>query len=149
MFVQQDEDSLLRMLGGEISEEVKSEYETRLSMFHSDGNSGPLGSLALIDMVRSLGLGGRSRKVTGVAVNWRDVATNGTVCVIADGSPGKFVGFCDHGLLAVRLDDNEFVQEFRASQVQIGVQPAPEKEPIPPRAALGDLPKEKPAKGKK
>ena len=50
-----DEQSLYRLLGvTDLPESVVDEYGLRLKMFHRDGASGPLGTLALIDMLRFL-----------------------------------------------------------------------------------------------
>ena len=97
MIIKADEDSMGRMLGvpaAQIPESVLAEYELRLRLFHSDGNSGPLGTIGVIDMLRSMKLGVRRPAKPPTAVDWSLVPMNGTVRVMAkvsgkDGGRGR------------------------------------------------------------
>lgn len=120
----QDEQSLLRMLGtGPFPVPLMEEYEFRLSLFHRDGHSGPLGSIGLIDLVRSMRLGVRPAAKTDVRVNWRDLPQDGTTRVEARffgaWQPGVFLGFVEAGTLAVRLDEDPIVRECRGDMVRL------------------------------
>jgi len=81
-----DENSLARMLNvpaAQIPESVLAEYELRLHLFHCDGHSGPLGTLGLICMLRSMDLGRPPPAEQRVDVDWSRIPTNGSVRVEA------------------------------------------------------------------
>lgn len=124
-FVQpQDEQNLQRLLGvGEIPEPVLAEYRCRLEMYHRTGNSGPLGPHALIDLIRFLGL--RSPKVDDkpVVIDWRSIPQDGSVRVegrfFGEWRPGVFLGFVEHGTLAVRFDEDPTIRECQAHMLRL------------------------------
>ena len=131
MIIQSDEDSLSRMLGVEpaqIPEAVMVEYELRLKMAHCDGRSGALGTIALIDLARSMKLAPPpSNKKPGV-IDWSRVPVDGSVRVLVrrDGKngtstwgPGVYVGQVGTGGLAVRFDGSEYVHEVHRRFVRI------------------------------
>ncbi len=148
MIHRQDEFSIQRILGvSDLPTEVVSEYELRLSMYHRDGNSGPLGTIALIDMVRSLGL--RPEKVVEriAPVDWRNYPVDGTVRVQARffgaWMPGVYLGPVEAGTIAVRLDGEDFVKECRPDIVRLledEQEVAPADELPDARARLLDVP---------
>ncbi len=132
MVVPQDEQTLQRLLGVEtLPDKVVSEYEIRASLFHRSGSTGPLGPLALVDLVRFLGL--RSPKVEAppVKVDWRALPQNGTVRVegkfFGDWRPGVFVGLVEHGTLGVRFDDDPVIRECRADMLRLSDAPLPKE----------------------
>ncbi len=142
MIIRADEDSLGRMLGvpnAQIPAAVLAEYELRLRMFHCDGNSGLLGTIGIIDMLRSMKLGVRERDKPPTQVDWSGVPMDGTVRVEArvPGKDGKgtiralgvYVGQVGVGSLAVRLDGSEYVHEVRRDAVRIA-----REEPIEPES---------------
>lgn len=142
-----DEQSLQRMLGvDEIPAKVAAEYAVRLTMYHGDGNSGPLGSLGLIPMVRSLGLGPAAREPDAEVTDWRTVPADGSARIEANymGSwcPGVFLGFVADGTLAVRLDEDDgMVRECRRHMVRLTGVVDPEfvrEDDTPPHALLPD-----------
>jgi len=130
VIVKADEDSLVRMLGVEmdgIPTSVVAEYELRLRMFHSDGNSGPLGTVGIIDMLRSMKLGPPKAKPKEAVLDWAGVPHDGTVRVEAkrdDNGEAKwlagiFLGQVRVGTLAVRLDGREWIDEFSRKNVRL------------------------------
>ncbi len=52
-----DRQALQRMLRGDLTPEVTQEAELRTQLFHRDGNSGRLGTIECINILRFLGLG--------------------------------------------------------------------------------------------
>lgn len=131
MIIMADEDSLSRMLGvpaAQIPESVLAEYQLRLRMFHCDGNAGPLGTIGIIDMLRSMKLGMRPPGPQPTSIDWSRVPMNGSVRVMAkvtgnNGEPkwasGVYVGQVGVGALAVRLDGDRWVHEMRRDDVRI------------------------------
>lgn len=124
MIHRQDEESLRRMLGlTEIPSRVSGEYAIRLNMYHRDGNTGPLGTVGLIDMVRAMGFEPPARLPPPDAkTDWRSLPQDGTVEVAAryfgEWQPGVFLGFVEAGTLAIRLDEDAFVRECRPDMVR-------------------------------
>ena len=133
MMIQADEDSLRRMLGVEPDQfpsVVVAEYELRLRMFHSDGHSGPIGTVAIIDMLRGFKLGPpRLINKLPLEADWSKVPMDGTVRVevkmqsAAENGElrwfsGVYLGQVGMGTLAVRLDGFAYVREFRRNEVR-------------------------------
>jgi hypothetical protein len=119
-----DEQSLIRLLGtSDIPKEVLDECAMRTRMYHADGNSGPLRTLALIDMLRFLGKKPPAPVIPKSAVDWRMYPQDGTVRVEARffgaWQPGVFLGFVQGGTLAVRLDGDAMIKECNASIVRL------------------------------
>jgi len=113
----QDEQSLCRFLGTvEFRQDVLDEYRLRQGMFHADGNSGPLGSMALVEMLRYLGYGElpseRERKV----IHWAEEPKDGSIAVEVEWQgkkvQGRFLGVVGAGSLVVRLPDDPVLREF-------------------------------------
>lgn len=134
MVNQDDHDTLQRILQCEaIPEAVIAEYEVRQRMFHRAGATGALPLAALIDMVRHLGLAPLKEKiaVTGPEFDWRSVAVGTRVEVSLFGSwiAGVFLGFVESGTLAVKLDSERYVKEFRKHVVRLA---GPDVGPPPP-----------------
>lgn len=122
----QDEETLRRILGlTEVPADVAAEYGVRIEMFHRGGDSGPLKTLGLIDLVRSLGYKRKPVDVVVEKVDWRQYPGNGTVLVEALYSgawqPGVYLGPIEGGTLAVRLDGDPMVKECRAHMLRLAV----------------------------
>jgi hypothetical protein len=139
MIIQADEESLQRMLGVEphsFPPAVIAEYELRLQMFHGDGHSGPIGTVAIIDMLRSMKLGPRPRNELPKETDWVRMPKDGSVTVEAyvksaeDGEHkwviGTYLGIVGVGTLAVRLDGASWVHEFTRKDVRIAREKPPE-----------------------
>lgn len=116
---------MLRILGTDsLPLHVETECELRLRMYHAAGHNGPLPIIGLIDLVRSLGLAPppRASELKPAAFDWHDVPQDGTFRIEAYffGSwiPGWFRGFVAHGMLAIKLDSDEFVKEVRKDVVR-------------------------------
>lgn len=155
MFLQADLDSLRRMLGLEeaaLPPIIEREYMIRLRMFHADGNSGPLGSVGLIDLVRYLKFGPKPPPEPPKVVDWVRMPTDGSIVVQArvprkEGEildtwrSGVYLGRVGMGALAVRLDGDQWVHEFRPSDVRMPM-------PIAEDAPVVSEPPPEPAKKK-
>ena len=121
---------MARMLGvprAQIPEYVLTEYEIRLGMYHRDGASGPIGSLALIDMLRSMGLGLRPPAKEQPGVDWARIPNDGSVRVLArintsDGEKqvsGVYKGRTRGGSLGILVDGDAYMHEVRPVNVRI------------------------------
>jgi hypothetical protein len=127
----QDEQSLQRFLGcQEVPPAVAAEYAIRKRMFDMDGSAGPLGTVGLIDLVRSLGLGPKAPEPIPTDVNWRDYPQDGSVRVMAgpffgDMQAGTFLGFVQNGTLAIKTDFDQVVHECRRDMVRLSTTPVP------------------------
>ena len=131
MIIRSDEDSLARMLNVEpadLPDSVREEYEVRIHLYHCDGASGPLGSLALIAMLRSMNLGRRPAETKPPPVDWSRVPWDGSVRVTAritnaagdkQQASGAFVGEERGGMLAIRLDGDAWVHSIPRNDVQV------------------------------
>jgi hypothetical protein len=127
VIIREDKDSLSRLLGLEpdrIPATVIAEYELRLKMFHSDGHSGPLGTIGIIDMLRSMKLGPPRRKPDETLVDWSRMPRDGSVrldCRSPSGEwlSGAYVGQVGLGKLAVRLDGKAWIDEFAMKDVRL------------------------------
>jgi len=152
VIIRVDEDSMARMLGvpqAQIPEVVLTEYQLRLRMFHCDGNSGALGTVGIIDMLRSMKLGPPPRAQERASVDWSRIPMNGAVRVMAridgkNGMPnwvsGVYVGQVGGaGKLAVRLDGDVYVHEFRRDDVRIA-RDEPMRPISPEDAVQSDVP---------
>ena len=127
--------SLKRMLRCDdegISDNLMYEYRTRIRMFHSDGHSGPMGTLGLLDMLRHMKLGPKPSPESAIVTDWNKMPTNGTLRVEVchkdkddDGEEvitwmsGMYIGRVADGLLAVRLDGDTWVHEYRPFDVRL------------------------------
>lgn len=119
-----DEQSLLRMLGTDtLPKAVRDECELRTKMYHRDGNSGAMRSLALIDLLRYLKLKPVALEASPDKIDWRKYPQDGSVRIEAkyfgEWQPGKFLGFVEHGMLAIRLDGDAMVRESRPDNVRL------------------------------
>lgn len=127
----ENEQSLLRILGvRSVPADVLDEVSMRTRMFHSDGNSGPLPTIALIDAVRYCGKTRPVESNLGGKVDWRSYPQDGSTHVeakIGDAwMHGVFLGFVSGGTLMVRVDGIEFVQECSPANVRLAAAKAPE-----------------------
>ena len=134
MICPSDEQTLFRILGTEVPpKEARVELDKRTRMYHCAGGSGPIGVLAVIDMVRFLGLEKAERpedkalelvKDADGLVEWRKLPTDGSIKVMAfrygKYLPGSFKGFVQHGSIAVVLDNEpDFVHEILKDQIRL------------------------------
>ena len=124
MVTPSDIESLKRILKTEaIPDDILREVSMRTVLFHRDGNSGSLKTLALIEAVRFLGYEPQFEEPKAPVVDWRTIPGDGSFRVEArfNGAwmPGVFLGLVEHGTCAVRLDDDEFVRECRPDMVRI------------------------------
>lgn len=139
MMILADVDSLQRMLG--VPQErfpaaMVAEYGLRLRMFHSDGNSGPLGTVALIDLLRSMKLGPKPKSDPPTQIDWSRVPADGSIHVELkrisketkkiEWVSGVFVGQVGAGTLAVRLDGDSWVYEAPRFDVRLARERPPE-----------------------
>lgn len=135
-----DEYALGRMLGiTEFPADLIKEYELRLRMFHANGHSGPLGTIALISVVRELGYGPPYVEEKPVSSDWRKYPYDGSVRVEArffgGWQLGVFLGFVEAGTVAVKLDNDETVRECRPDMVRLAAADAPPPPPTKAEAA--------------
>lgn len=143
MMLPSDYDSLKRILKVEdVPDDVRREVSLRTILYHRDGNSGPLRTLALIDAIRFLGYEPHTEEPKPTAVDWRTVPDDGTVRVEArfNGTwmAGSYIGIVEHGTVAVKMDHDEFVRECRPDMVRFEgveakIEPEPEKKPTAKR----------------
>lgn len=133
-FQQQDRDSLVRFLGTEeILPKYANEYLMRLKMFHTDGNSGPLGTVGLIDLLRFCGFKPKGVVEEVALVDWDKVPRDTRVEAQFGGwQGGVYLGYGPNRSLCVRLDNDEFVKECRRDMVRLEV-----VEPVNP---IADIP---------
>lgn len=98
-----------------VPEDVAAECGVRLAMYHRGGGTGPLGTLAVVDVLRSLGYKAEQERDAPAAVDWSAYPGNGSVRVEArffgTWMPGRFHGFVEHGMLNVRLDNDDVHRE--------------------------------------
>ena len=144
MFIQPDDlQSFERHLGtSEVPEKYAKIYSMALTMFHKDGNSGPLGSLGVI---WCLILGGFQPKVAPevpAEPDWDHLPKGTRVEARYSGNwhPGDLLGFGENRVLHVLLDDEPSIKECYRHMVRLSSKPKPEprpevKEPLPPEPA--------------
>ncbi len=140
-----DADSIQRMIGlveNDLPEKFNEEYRIRLRMQHSDGHAGPLGTHGLIDVIRWAGLGPMPQTDQEAKTDWNSIKRDGSVHVEARFGglwmPGIFKGFVKDGILAVLLDNDDWIRECRPHMVRL-VETDPLKVPEPPPAAFATL----------
>ena len=124
MIAPQDEQSLQRMLGQDvIPADVAAEYTLRKRMFDGDGSGGPLGTLGCIDLLRFLGHAPPALAAAAGDVEWHNLPQDGSLSVEArffgDWKLGVFLGFVEHGILAVKLDEDGIVHECHRHIVRL------------------------------
>jgi hypothetical protein len=118
-----DRDSLERLTGGAVNEEILAEAHLWTRLYHADGHSGPLGTVALLSMLRILGVSLRPTAAPTEAFDWNAIRADGSVIVEArvpdtdDVVIGRFVGFVAMGSLAVQVGNQ--VIEFPPIHVRL------------------------------
>lgn len=140
----QDQQVLQAILGVEqLPEDVVQEAELRTKLYHGAGAcSGPLGPLAMIDLVRFLGHRPKKAEPKVEGVIWRNLTTDGSVKVVAGpffGSmqEGVFLGIMPDGKLAIKINVDGMVRECRQQMVTLASEGHVDyKEPAPPVADL-------------
>jgi hypothetical protein len=155
-----DRQTLIRMVGP-VPTELEQEALLRTQLYHRAGNTGPLGVVECVNIVRYLGLG-----VLEVVQNkpletydFRTIKVDTTLWV--KGQEGyyrkaKYVGDHPGGKVAVRYEGHKeaygvrpvdcLLNEPSLAQLQPVIVDSPIEQIVEPAA---ELPAEKPAKGKK
>lgn len=136
-----DEVSLLRMLKADrLPSDVRQECELRTRWFHADGNSGRLGTLAMIDILRHLGYSPPAAPAPIVpAVALLPVGSPVEANFFGGWQPGTMLGLGPGGTIVVRLDSDNSVKECHAHVVRVA----------DVASVTAPLPEEKPAKATK
>ena len=130
----QDVEMMERMVPGSVDDILEQEYMYRYRMYHRSGATGPLGSLALVDLLRHLGLTPPKPGESVGKTDWKDVPL-GNIVATSDGREGEFVGLIANGTVGVRFPDSPQIIEFRAFDVTPGPRAVPED-------VIEDLPQE-------
>ena len=128
MFHAVDAERIASMLGVvDPPEELEREYDKWLSFAQRGGKTGPLGTELLTVLLASRGyVPPPPEDLSKGGVNWRKVPIGQPVLVYDNGVKvsGQFSGIVGAGTLAVKIDDDPLIREFRASDVEI---PAPKE----------------------
>ena len=122
MITPHDTETLKRLLGGqEIPDKVQREYAYRHYWFCQDGNSGPLGTLGIIDLLRFVGFA-PTLPVDGnaCAINWDKIKRGERVDVHYNDRwlPAEFIRFGMNRTAECKIDGDEVVREFYRSRVR-------------------------------
>jgi len=124
MFVPEDEGHIHRILGSsEVPHRVSAEYELRKGLWHAGGESGPLGLMACIEIIRFCGENPKHAVNRPAQISW-DKISPGTE-VVADVDGRKIKGEYDHrvtaGTLAINLATvtNGFTSEVPEKDVTL------------------------------
>jgi len=147
MILENDRAVLVQLLCvDEIPAALEAEYEIWQSMWHRTGGTGDMGPMLLIPLLRSLRMGKAKAEQPQGKIDWTLYPQDGTVRVEArymgQWMPGKFIGFVEHGILALRLDDDPMVRECRPDMVRLSVDQSPRAtdDEVSPAAKLLDVP---------
>jgi hypothetical protein len=140
---------MLNVPPAEIPAFVLDEYRVRIHLFHTNGGSGALGTLGLIDMLRFLKVGRRPPDEEKAPTDWSRIPRDGSVRVVAKvrgangrrlEAPGVYVGETEGGVcLGVRLDGDAWVRSCPRPDVRI-VREQPTQVLASPDAIESDLP---------
>lgn len=100
---------------------VIDECEIRTRLYHANGHSGPLGTLALIDILRFTKVQLPSAEKPPVVFDWRGVPRHTRVTAYCDGAlrKGEFMGYGPNATLAILIDSEEMTRHIRACDVRI------------------------------
>lgn len=142
MLIPEDEQMLCKILGvSALDADVVDEYQKRRKMYDRAGQSGPLGAVSLIDLLRHINkvAPGESKSAQQV-VEWETLPQDGRTRVEArffgGWVSGTFQGFVEHGTLAIRLDTDDYIRECRRDMVRLvkvlDEKPEPVKSETPP-----------------
>lgn len=118
----QDVEALSRIFGDTIPAHVANECETRARMYHRAGGCGPLGPLAIMEMLRYMGLdSGSQRDPVAHRVDWTTVPANTPIEALLNNEwqPALFMGGIGGGALAVRFGHSPMVQERRPFEMRL------------------------------
>lgn len=121
MLIGQDLETLQRLLGvQDIPEKYVQEYEIRKHL-HDLRDSGPLGTVAIIDLLRFCKYEPPPKIKVEQEIDWRSVKKGTRVeCIVRqEWTPGEFLGFGELGVLHVQLDHKDWVTEFPRKLVRI------------------------------
>jgi hypothetical protein len=121
MVIGEDHDTLRRLLGEKPDAAVMAEYDIWLRMFHRAGGSGGLGLQSLMALVRKLDRAPAKPAEKPADKDWREVPPGSRVEALYHGEwhPGVYQGRVENGILAIKLDDDEFVRECRPHMVRV------------------------------
>lgn len=148
---------LLRLDGRPIPQQVIDEYNIRIRMFHSAGHSGPIGTVALIDMIRYLGINPipEQKSSRELVPQFVDLPEGAAIEVRrnATWNPARLVRVAQFGIIVARVEGDNRVTEWRKDQVRLPedeenlarVQET-ETEPDPPKKSIGQKPEQGGAK---
>lgn len=117
-----DLETLQILLGvTEIPEKYAREYRIRKRMYDRIGGGGPLGTIALVDLLRFCGFSLRDLIEPPAETNWDGVRKGARVEVLIDNEwkPGEFLGFGELKTLHVQLDHDPWVKECPKSLVRL------------------------------
>ena len=123
VILNEDRDTLERLTGGNVTDDVLAETHLWTRLFHADGNSGPLGTVALIAMLRQLGVPLNAAEPKAEPFDWSSLPQDGSVVVEAmfperhEYAIGRFVGFVSMGTLAIKV--GQFVLECAPINVRL------------------------------
>lgn len=130
MVISEDEVVLLRITGlDELPPDIVEEYTQWAVMHHRLGFGGPIGALACIAIVRSLGYEASGTELPKQAHDWGNVEL-GTEILVPDGDgwkEGRFAGLVMSGVAAVRFEGDEMTREFPLARCKIKPPPKPQK----------------------
>ncbi|MEM6692989.1 MAG: hypothetical protein AAF664_26405, partial [Planctomycetota bacterium] len=124
MIVPDDQLCILQMLSLEVMpEDIEEEYGIRIRMYHRQGAGGPIGPIALIDMLRHLGYECGQPKFAKKSeqVDWRKTE-EGTPVQVQIGNEwstqrATFQGMVSSGTLCIERDGK--MDEFNAFDVRL------------------------------
>lgn len=119
--------------------ELEQEYFTRLRMLQLAGVDGPLGPVALVDLIRSLGFDPAEEPLP--CVPWERYPADGTIRVEARWRIGNedkwlsgvFRGVVGQDLIAVQMESEPIARHFLSSEVRLAAdQAAPQRDIVSP-----------------
>lgn len=120
--IPEDELCVQQMLGIDvIPEDIEIEYMIRVRMLHRQLAGGPIGPVAIVDMLRYLNIGPPPAQVVNEdgQADWRRVVVDTPVEAMVDEEwvAGLFAGEVGGGTIAVKI--NGKIDEFNSFQVRI------------------------------
>lgn len=128
-----DQEILSKMLGQAVlPDSVVSEYVEWQALFHR-GQSGPLGALTLVAMLRQLGIQAPKKKVVRKPVDWSKVPL-GTKIVVEgeeDRLVGTYTGMVAGGTIGVQFEGDPKVHEVAGGKAHVYREPDPRD--VPPQ----------------
>lgn len=132
MIVPDDEQCIQQMLGIDIiPDDIETEYMIRARMLHRQLAGGPIGPVAIVDLLRSLGYGPPPPPVVNAEgrIDWRRVERGTPVTIRLQGKwqdqlPTTFQGEIGGGTLAI-MENDRYINEYNAYDVRLSTQGLP------------------------